>query len=342
MRPRLDQSGHDGHQTMNYRSIRDLTQDLLTWELPADIELIVGIPRSGMLVANILALYRNIPFADITAFLEGRTMGVGRTKRSSGCTEGFLNTPRKVLVVDDSCLSGKSLDEARAAIQRTCVSHQLLFAVVYLSPGHEHRVDYYRRVLPAPRLFEWNIMHSNVGTHGCWDLDGVLCRDPTAEENDDGDKYVEFISQVPARLQPSLPLRYIVTSRLEKYRPQTEEWLSRNEIECENLIMLDVPSKEARTASGCHASFKANVYKRSPARVFIESSYRQAVEIARLSGKSTICFETQECISPGVMGDLRHLSSDAWKVCWLRLRSRVKRLHERLVNPMAWKESNGR
>jgi hypothetical protein len=43
---------------MNYRSSHDLTHDLLQSELPSDLEVIPGIPRSGLLAATILALHK--------------------------------------------------------------------------------------------------------------------------------------------------------------------------------------------------------------------------------------------------------------------------------------------
>lgn len=35
--------------------------------LPRDIDLVVGIPRSGLLAANLLSLAANIPMADLIA-----------------------------------------------------------------------------------------------------------------------------------------------------------------------------------------------------------------------------------------------------------------------------------
>lgn len=48
---------------MNYRSISDLNQIILKrlYIIPRDIDLVVGIPRSGMFPANLLALYLNRP-----------------------------------------------------------------------------------------------------------------------------------------------------------------------------------------------------------------------------------------------------------------------------------------
>ena len=44
---------------MNYRSVASLDRLVLEWlcRLPRDLDVIVGVPRSGMLVANLLALH---------------------------------------------------------------------------------------------------------------------------------------------------------------------------------------------------------------------------------------------------------------------------------------------
>ena len=46
---------------MNYRNIADLNNTILQrlHIIPRDFDLIVGVPRSGMLPANLLALYLN-------------------------------------------------------------------------------------------------------------------------------------------------------------------------------------------------------------------------------------------------------------------------------------------
>lgn len=52
---------------MNYRNIDDLNHCILQHLsiLPRDFDLIVGVPRSGMFPANLLALYLNLPVTDI-------------------------------------------------------------------------------------------------------------------------------------------------------------------------------------------------------------------------------------------------------------------------------------
>jgi uncharacterized HAD superfamily protein len=296
--------------------------------LPLEIELVVGVPRSGTLVANILAVHRNLPFADLEGFLAGRVLSVGATKRICQEWDSFLEVPRHVLVVDDSSLTGNEMRRAKQAVVAARVHHHVRFATVYVNPGREREVDFYRTVLPAPRIFEWNLMQSVVAAQGCWDIDGILCRDPSPKENDDGPGYLRFIREVPLQLRPSLPLNWLVTSRLEKYRAATEDWLAKNAIQYNHLVMLDLPSRKARVETGCHGSFKASVYKSTDTRIFIESSYRQAIEIARLSGKYAIAFETQECISPGWKEEMVHGVKDVKKVLTKRIRETLRRVRD--------------
>ena len=104
----------------------------------------------------------------------------------------------------------------------------------------------------------------------------MLCRDPTAEENDDGERYLQFLENVQPLLRTNRQLRYLVTNRLEKYREQTEHWLHKHEFQYSELIMLDVPTKEDRIKLKPHARFKAEIYRNKPSYMFIESSLWQA------------------------------------------------------------------
>jgi hypothetical protein len=69
-----DLSGSYNRKDMNYRSIATLNRQIVNWldQLPSDLDLIVGIPRSGLLVANLLALHQNLPLTDIDGFLAGK------------------------------------------------------------------------------------------------------------------------------------------------------------------------------------------------------------------------------------------------------------------------------
>jgi orotate phosphoribosyltransferase len=65
--------------------------------------------------------------------------------------------------------------------------------------------------------------------------------------------------------------------------------------------MMDLPDKKTRIVLGTHADFKAKVYKTANAALFIESSYSQAQEIARHSGKSVFCTETWQIVDPNYL-----------------------------------------
>lgn len=284
---------------ISYRSLADLNRCILEniYRIPRDIGAVVGIPRSGLLAANLVALYLNRPLGSLDAFLEGRILGGGlRLQRYEGNINDVWRKP--ALVVDDSVLSGETIRAARGKVQQSGVEIQPYFMAIYATKQSAGLVDIYLDICPAPRVFEWNILHHGIIENTCMDIDGVLCRDPTAVENDDGPRYVAFLEKVEPIYIPSRTVRALVTARLEKYRKVTECWLQRHNIRYKELIMLDMPSAKDRRHVGCHAAFKAEMFKRTNAALFIESDVHQAEEIARLSGKEVFCMQTREMIYP--------------------------------------------
>lgn len=310
---------------MNYKSIADLNTDIIHGLplLPRDVDLIVGIPRSGMLAASILATHSHLPLIDVDGFLNGRPAWFGRTKRqiNSEKVETWRNSldATSPLLFDDSIFTGKSIYEALESINQSKFSKKILTGGVYAKPGSEDNIDIYFKKLDIPRVFEWNLMHHTILSQSCVDIDGVLCRDPNVQENDDGTTYKRFILNVPARHIPSVEIGWLVTSRLEKYRKETEQWLAKNNIRYKSLIMLDLNSAKERRKLGIHASFKADVYKESYATLFLESSFSQAIEISKLSGKCVLCYESGQLIWPSRVHHILKMhkskySYDSWKI----------------------------
>ncbi len=284
---------------MNFRSIADLNNTIVRnlGRVPKDIGLIVGIPRSGMLAANLLALHLNLPMTDLDGFLARRVMQCGdrvlRSERNPDAPGGD-----RVLVIDDSLDSGQSMQHARNRIAASDVSRDIVYGAVYVSlPGRE-KVDLGFEEIIGQRVFEWNLMHHSMLPRTCVDIDGVLCDDPTREQNDDGPLYERFLQETAPRHFPSYRIGWLVTARLEKYRRQTMDWLNRHGIQYERLMMLNLPNKAARQAARAHAKFKADVYASTNAVLFVESSHRQAIEIAASAGRPVLSFETREMIYP--------------------------------------------
>lgn len=287
---------------MNYKSIKDLNLDILDWlpRLPQNLDLIVGIPRSGMLVANLMALYLDLPFTDIESFREGRIINAG-CRYGGEDINNLLNKKLNILVVDDSLNTGFEMNRIKQKLSATATTHNIFFGAVYVVADKKSNVNYYHSVLPTPRIFEWNIMNHGSLEKFCIDIDGVLCRDPEEYENDDGDKYVHFVRNVHPKIIPKKTIGWLVTCRLEKYRAITEEWLYKNKVKYEKLIMLDLPDKKTRISTNSHSTFKAFVYKETNADLFVESSLSQAFEISRLSGKEVYCHDTREMINPNLI-----------------------------------------
>lgn len=278
---------------MNYRTIEDMNQAILKrlYILPRDFDLIVGIPRSGMFPANLLALYLNKPVTDLSSFINGHIY-------KSGARGQFIDvkTFKRILVVDDSIASGSAMLKCKEELIELEKEFEIKYAVIYIIPGKEHLVDYSFDTVPLPRYFQWNILNHTILAKSCFDIDGVLCVDPTPEQNDDGEKYINFILNAKPLFIPGAPIGTLVTSRLEKYRKETETWLAKYNIKYNKLVMLDLPNKEARIKANCHASHKAKEYQKNDYMLFFESSMKQALEINSLTKKPVLCTENFKMI----------------------------------------------
>ncbi|MBL0356112.1 MAG: phosphoribosyl transferase [Chitinophagaceae bacterium] len=278
---------------MNYRNIRDLNNIILKRLsiIPRDIDLVVGVPRSGMLPANLLALYLNRPYTDIHSFMNGHIY-------KAGARGQFFDIKqfKKILVVDDSVASGAALQECKENLKHLASEFDIKYCAVYVIPGKEKTVDYFFETVALPRYFQWNILNHTTLEKACFDIDGVLCADPLPEQNDDGEKYIDFILNAPPLFIPGSKIGTIVTSRLEKYRQQTEAWLKANNVKYNDLVMLDLPDMAARQKANNHGGHKAKAYMAKPYVLFVESDLTQAIQINRIAKKPVLCTENFEMI----------------------------------------------
>ncbi|MFT5760003.1 MAG: putative HAD superfamily protein [Alteromonadaceae bacterium] len=172
-------------------------------------------------------------------------------------------------------------------------------ATVYCCTKKHDDVDIVFTQVEPPRVFEWNIYHHPVVANSCFDIDGVLCYDPSDEQNDDGDKYIDFLENAKPRFIPTVNINILITNRLEKYRKETEVWLVKHGVKFDSLVMLDLPSKEDRLAQVDYYSHKSNFYKNSNTTLFFESDINQAIEIANRANKFVFCVDENIMISPG-------------------------------------------
>lgn len=286
----------------HYRSVADLSYIIRKklYKVPRNIDLVVGIPRSGTLAGSLIALSINRRYCDLPSFLASVEPMHGSTRKVGQCHSRQQGDKMHVLVVDDSLHSGKAMTAARQMIQASRPDVKATYCAVFAAPYSINKCDIFLESLDVDRAFEWNLMHrEDVLSHACLDIDGILCRDPSSSQNDDGDMYKEFLASAPALMLPSYKIGYLVTSRLEKYREHTVAWLAKHQVIYGSLYMLDLPSAAERRRMNCHAQFKGQIYKSlTDSQLFVESEKAQALSIANIASKPVLCYETQELFAP--------------------------------------------
>lgn len=269
--------------TISFVSYQQMLEDVrqLSGMLPCDIECVYGVPRSGLMVAAHFALLRNISISH-QSFRRCRDFGFQKRNFSG-----------KVLVLDDTTDSGESLTNFADSIH---APGRIITASLYVNPASRYRPDYFVKGVPKPRFFEWNFMGHGEITHWAMiDMDGVICVDPTPEQNDDGDEYRKFLRQARPLYVPSRKVIAICTSRLEKYRPRTVHWLRTYGVEYGNLFMSPHKTANGRRKANDHARHKASRYKQCQhSRIFMESNPQQAAAIFAETGKPVFCVSTME------------------------------------------------
>jgi uncharacterized HAD superfamily protein/hypoxanthine phosphoribosyltransferase len=276
--------------------------------VPAGIDLVVGIPRSGMIPAYLIGLHRNLPILDLSCFLSGTTPAHGLRILENELSNATQS--KWILLVDDSISTGRAMREAVEKVRASGYIGRITTCAVVAAPQRYKDVDIFFCEIPHPRLFEWNAFHHDLVEESCFDLDGVLCVDPTPTENDDGPRYRAFLKQAQPRFSPTRTIGNIVSARLEKYRDLTEKWLSDNRISYRNLHLIDLSSAAERIRTKAHSPHKAEVYRKSGASIFFESDPSQAEVIARLSAKPVICTQNMRLYLPGV--SIRSVPKMVW------------------------------
>lgn len=276
---------------LNVRSVTDLNRAISANLHRLDrkkFDAVVGIPRSGMLPAAIIATQLQLPLSDVESFARGVVY------ERSGRPGKALS---RVLLVDDTSNKGGAMARAVARInhQATDITRFAVFGP-YQVENPAAIIDIYCEVVPGPRAFEWNLPKHARLPRWAFDFDGVLCRDPTKAENDDGPRYLEFLRTAEPIFLPTRPIGHIITGRLEKYRRECEAWLKRHGVEYLQLHMMQHASKAERMAAGGRGQWKAGIASEVGAEMFIESCPKQAGIIASRAKIPVWCTETQSLV----------------------------------------------
>lgn len=248
---------------------------LLCSLLPTKIVGVIGVARSGLLPATLVAMQQHLPLwivrqdsEDVVFAGHGFRLG-NRDPRSSKL--GGQPPPGKLLLVDDTSMTGNSVRHALQIVGQHWPGRKVLSAVVYRNPASVSDPDYWVHDLPAPHFLEWNLFNSIHLDKTAFDFDGVLTHD--------GTQHPQYLPR-----KGTIPL--IVTGRSERLRLPSQAWLTKHGVRVKRMVMF---SGETPSDPLAIARYKAGYWKESRLDYFVESDPQQARELARLVKRPVIC-----------------------------------------------------
>lgn len=271
--------------------------------IPSDAKGIIGIARSGLTPATMIAQMLHLPLKVLRQHLHGKDYSIedaGSGWRLTGNTGGR----GPWVIVDDTVMSGNSFRYSMPAVAHL---GEVITAAVYVNPHARIKPDLIAVDLPWPHLLEWNMFNSVMTPSMAVDFDGILCHDCPGGSDDDGPRYLEFLRNT----KPLYPVRkihipLIVTARLEKYRGETVDWLSKHGMAANRIVMGPWKNLAERSFEKV-CQHKARHFvefarQRHPVKppMFVESCPHQARRIADISGGLVVCPAAGRCFLKGV------------------------------------------
>ncbi len=238
-----------------------------------------------------LATQLNVPLVDVDGFIEGRIYRHGSTKSAPDINRA-LSDDRTVVILDDMVGSGRAIRELKATIADRGIKGHIFYCAVWGTVRSHPDVDCVLQKTDEDPIFPWNLMHHVILAQSCVDIDGVLCANPQEHESFEGRSYDQFLESAISLHRTSGKIGWLVTSRLEKHREVTEKWLAAHGVDYENLVMATPEDKMNAPA------YKARIYAKTGARMFIESEEAEAAIISKLSKRPVICIGSLEMVYP--------------------------------------------
>jgi uncharacterized HAD superfamily protein/adenine/guanine phosphoribosyltransferase-like PRPP-binding protein len=276
----------------DFFTLRQLVDWTIEWtkRLPRNCDVIVGIPRSGLMVASIIACKMGKPLSTPDKMLQN---GFWLPTKDKTIEKGNV---KNVLLVDDATGRGETMQLFYEQLKNAFGNKiNIIKASLLVEKRATNKVDLYYKVLTKGAFFEWNLAHCERKPLGV-DIDGVLCEEPPPEVDANEGKYVAWISNAKPNLIPTYTIEVIVTNRLEKYRAITEDWLKRHNVKYKHLIMLNLPSKRLRTPENMIQN-KVNAIRQFDLYWFWESNWTEAQAIYKTCRIPVLCTDKMILIS---------------------------------------------
>jgi hypothetical protein len=262
---------------MHWVSYAQAADDMAEWAMREPVlreaAAFIGVPRSGLLLANMLALHLNKHLLPLPWLWRGDSVEpLRRGSRGMG--------PGHVVVIEDSVLTGATLRQLMRRVKDSGPHRPVRFAAAYVradTPGLFPGL-LYARVIPRYAAFAWNWAHQRRLEQAVLDMDGVLFPMGAA---------IDELDAVPLVVPTYAPLA-IATGRREKYRAATLAWLRRWGIPTRTLHMMPT-DKDAHATVGGVVGHKSSVAKALGALWFVESEADQSADISTAAGIPVLC-----------------------------------------------------
>lgn len=252
--------------------VRD-TQRLLA-QIPTDLSGVVGIPRSGMVPATIVAMSLHLP---LFTYTHNNLFNVGSGARLNVRSPALA----RMIVIDDTVCTGNTIKRAKKFFGTT--AH---YAAVYVRPNYDSAVDFYADKLNLPHFLEWNLFNSIHIAKMAFDMDGVLCEDFS---EDIGDDEKDMLNRRPLYLPRKEKIPLIITARMERHRDVTEAWLDKHGVQYDRLVMGSWKTEEERLRPHEIARYKSAHFANSGLVTYVESHPSLAKQIAQMTRRQVIC-----------------------------------------------------
>ena len=257
---------------ITYYTYENLVQMVRQWvkEIDYEYDAVIGIPRSGLIVASIIATIKGKPLA---------TMLDLDSKYRNGRNKDIKN----ILIVDDSIRTGITLKTYKDRIEKMQLKN-IKWGCLIIDEKQKDIIDYYHKIVNGKRIFEWNIIHSKQYKMG-YDLDGIICEDMPHKMTKD--EYRQWLKNAKPYLIPDYKIDIIITNRLEEFRNETVEWLKKHKVQYDKLIMWN--NIEWDNRRGKYQKNKLDQVLKYKPELFIESNLNQAKYINSHSNIPVIC-----------------------------------------------------
>ncbi|MDN6900284.1 phosphoribosyltransferase [Oenococcus sicerae] len=218
-----------------YRTIDDLNnliKENLARLQSYDFDLIVGLPRRGMIPATLIGLFLNKPvvsFNELNANLASEKIGYRLQEESAKFPKSYNN----ILLVDDSTDEGSVFEQAITKLD-DATAKKVTTLSIYATAKGGTRVDLHLETLEEPKLYEWNISHKKAAlADAAMRFEGIIATNALTGK------------WIPITL-PSYPVKLIYSGLREKHREKLETFLHDNGVEFEQLQMEVVSSRQLK------------------------------------------------------------------------------------------------